>query len=61
MFIQGGVTYGDDIVEVSADIIIPTCTGGLPKREYSLYTSNGWVGLSAYSQTGLIQAGEGYS
>jgi hypothetical protein len=48
------------ISEVSADITIPDCTAGLPKDEYSEYTSDGWVGLSAFNsvQSGLIQTGK---
>jgi hypothetical protein len=57
---QGAVHFGQDIFEVSADITIPDCTAGLPKDKYSEYTSDGWVGLSAFNpdQSGLIQTGK---
>ncbi|KAF9690931.1 hypothetical protein EKO04_011223 [Ascochyta lentis] len=53
----GGVIYGEDIVEVNADITISTCTVGLPRRDFNQYTSDGWIGLGAYARRGLIQAG----
>ena len=58
VLLQGALHYGSDIVEVSADIVIPTCSVGLPQNSYSTYTSDGWVGLSAYGYKGLIQTGK---
>lgn len=57
-FRKGAVTYGTGIVEVSADIIIPACAPGLPFESSIPYTTDGWIGLSAWGKSGLIQTGQ---
>lgn len=58
---QGAMTYGTNIVEVNADIIIPVVTPGVPYYQTVPYQSNGWIGLSAWGKKGLIQTGEHHS
>ena len=46
------------------DLIIPECLIGTPNTTFSDYTSDGWVGISAYagpddgSTWGLLQTGK---
>ncbi|KEQ68102.1 concanavalin A-like lectin/glucanase, partial [Aureobasidium namibiae CBS 147.97] len=55
---QGGVRFGEDLREISADITVPTCSVGQPYSPYSTYESDGWVGMGGYSKVGgLIQTG----
>jgi hypothetical protein len=65
-FTQGIVNYNTGIVGASVDIIVPECHPGTPYNTYSTYTSDGWVGISAYPGSdnvkgqsyGLIQTGK---
>jgi hypothetical protein len=62
-FVQGVVNYGTKITGASADITVPECRVGTPNTTYSTYTSDGWVGISAYrgpddaASYGLLQTG----
>jgi hypothetical protein len=58
------VNYDTGVIGASVDIIIPTCSVGTPNNTYSTYTSDGWVGISAYrgpdtpGTYGLLQTGQ---
>ncbi|KEQ75203.1 concanavalin A-like lectin/glucanase, partial [Aureobasidium namibiae CBS 147.97] len=54
---QGAVHSGKHLREVSADIVLPKCSVGLPYSQYDTYESDGWVGIGGYSAGGLIQTG----
>jgi hypothetical protein len=62
-FVQGVVNYSTRITGASVDITIPECRVGTPNTTYSTYTSDGWVGISAYrgpddaASYGLLQTG----
>jgi hypothetical protein len=58
------VNFDTGVIGASVDIIVPECSVGTPNNTYSRYTTNGWVGISAYrgpdsgDKYGLIQTGK---